>query len=366
MEYTMLAGLSKIKEGRSRAITAENPTGEKGKGGMKDSLLGKSRKGAPCLPVLKAGENTLLADIIGPAAIEHIWMTVTDKISDSNCFVLRDLVLRFFWEDETEPSVECPLGDFFCNGFAAGYQVNSMPIVVNPTRGFNSYFHMPFNRRARICLENQGEEDIPSFYYQIDYCEYDSPFRDIAYFHANWRRQKITEKGEDYIILDNVHERGHYIGTFMALSSLERYWWEEGEVKFYLDGDKEYPTICGTGTEDYFGGAWSFGRQEAGKTIEQIFQTPFLGYPFVSTTDESVHNDYHMNDCPTMHALYRFHIPDPIRFEQDIKVTLQQIGSCHRGLFERQDDISTVAYWYQTKPHTKFPELPSREERIPR
>lgn len=366
MEHNIMSDLATIKEGRSRAITAENKTGEKGMGGMQESALGKSRKGSPCIPFLKAGENILLADIKGPAVIEHIWMTVTDKISEKNCFVLRDLVLRFFWEDEDTPSIECPLGDFFCNGFAKGYQVKSLPIVVNPTRGFNCYFSMPFNKRARIYIENQGEEDIPNFFYQIDYSEYDDFIPDITYLHASWRRQKNTDKTKDYVILDQVHGRGHYVGTFLALSLLERYWWGEGEVKFFLDGDEKYPTICGTGTEDYFGGAWSFGKQENGQTMEQTYQTPFLGYPFLSRIDDSVHNDYHMDDCPTMRALYRFHILDSIRFEKEIKVTLQQIGSCHRGLFERQDDISTVAYWYQTEPHTPFPKLLAREERWPR
>ena len=366
MNHNILADLALQKEGRSRSINAENPNGGKGCGGIAGSNLGESRKGSPCIPVIKSGENKLLADIKGPAIIEHIWMTVTNKISDKNCFVLRDLILRMYWEDEDKPSIECPLGDFFCNGFAVSYCVNSLPIVVNPTRGFNSYFQMPFNKRARIYIENQGNDDIPSFFYQIDYCEYDNDFSDIAYLHATWRRQKITNKTKDYVILDNVRGKGHYVGTFIALSSMERYWWGEGEMKFYLDGDQKYPTICGTGTEDYFGGAWSFGESNNGIMNEKTYQTPFLGYPFLSRTDESVHNDYHMNDCPTMHALYRFHILDAIRFEQDIKVTLQQIGSCHRGLFERQDDVSSVAYWYQNEPHILYSELPVKEERWPR
>ena len=155
-------------------------------------------------------------------------------------------------------------------------------------------------------------------------------------------------------------------GTYLALTTLERYWWGEGEMKFYIDWDEEYPTICGTGTEDYFGGAWSFANQVDGRTVEQTYCTPFLGYPFYSHHDTTVHNNYHNDDCPPMRGFYRWHIPDPIHFEKDIRVTLQQIGVCHRGLFERQDDVATVAYWYQDKPYTDFPPLPEKEERWPR
>ena len=168
------------------------------------------------------------------------------------------------------------------------------------------------------------------------------------------------------MVLDNVHGRGQYVGTYLALTTLERYWWGEGEMKFYIDGDEEYPTICGTGTEDYFGGAWSFANQVDGRTVEQTYCTPFLGYPFYSHHDTTVHNNYHNDDCPPMRGFYRWHIPDPIHFEEDIRVTLQQIGVCHRGLFERQDDVATVAYWYQDKPYTDFPPLPGKEERWPR
>lgn len=362
----LLSGLTVVRQGRSRAVTAENPTGKKGMGGQAAGPLGASRKGAPCIPLIRAGETKRIAEIEGPAVIEHIWMTVTEQTSVQNCFVLRDLILRIYWDGEENPSVECPLGDFFCCGFGKAYCVNSLPIVVNPRGGFNCYFQMPFNRSAKIDIENQNEEDVPGFYYQIDYCEYRERIEDTAFFHAGWRREKITRKGEDFVILNGVKGRGQYVGTFLALSALERYWWGEGEVKFFLDDDDTYPTICGTGTEDYFGGAWSFGGKEQGETVEQTFQTPFLGYPYLSRKDDTVSDDYHMNDCPTMRALYRFHIPDPIRFERNLKVTLQQIGSCHRGLFERQDDIAATAYWYQSEPHAPFRRLPERMERWPR
>ena len=360
------ASAALLSHGRSRAINGENPMGEKGGGGMAASALGEGRKGSPCIPSIAPGEIKELARIDGTGVIRHIWMTVTDKLSEKNRFVFRDLVLRMYWDGEEMPSVECPLGDFFCCGFGRSYPVYSMPVAVLPRNGFNCYFSMPFRTGARITIENQNEETIPSFFFQVDYCLYDELPEAAAYFHAQWRRSKITELGQDHVILDGVRGSGQYVGTFLALSALERYWWGEGEIKFYLDGDDKYPTICGTGTEDYFGGAWSFAALGGGKMVEQTYSTPFLGYPFYSRHDEGVHNDYHNDDCPPMRGLYRFHLPDPICFESDLKVTLQQIGSCHSGIFERQDDVATVAYWYQTEPHASFPQLPDRRGRWPR
>ena len=164
------------------------PHGEKGKGGMAASELGPSRKGSPCLRDIAPGATVTLAEIEGPGVINHIWITVTNKTTEADCFVLRDLVLRMYWDDEETPSVESPLGDFFCCGFGRECIVNSMPIVVVPSRGMNSYFPMPFRKKARITLENQHANPIPAFFYQVDYCLYDELPDDIAYFHAQWRR----------------------------------------------------------------------------------------------------------------------------------------------------------------------------------
>ncbi|RSX54441.1 glycoside hydrolase family 172 protein [Bifidobacterium samirii] len=369
---TSLDSLARVRHYVSRAITAENPTGAKGAGGKASSALGPSRKGSPCLNDIPAGATVTLADIDGPGAITHIWFTVDEKTTDADCFVLRDLVLRMYWDDETTPSVEAPLGDFFCCGFARACIVNSAPVAVVPNRGFNCYWHMPFARHARITIENQHANPIPALFYQIDYRIEDEAVAqaaesgELTYFHAQWRRQPITDLGHDYVVLDGVHGRGHYVGTYLALSTLERYWWGEGEMKFYIDGDEEYPTICGTGTEDYFGGSWSFARQEHGRTVEQTYCTPYLGYPYYSRHDTLIHNDYHNDDVPPQRGFYRWHIPDPITFHHDLKVTLQQIGVGHRGLFERRDDVTTVAYWYQTAGHTPFPALPPASERWPR
>lgn len=360
-----LDSLPNLKKGKSRAINAENPYGEKGKGGMASSDLGPSRKGSPCIRKLDPGSTTVLGEIDGAGIIQHIWITVTDR-TEEDYYVLRDLVLRIYWDDEETPSVETPLGDFFCCGFGRGCIVNSMPIVVNPARGMNCYFPMPFNKKAKITLENQHVSAIPAFFYQIDYLLLDEPQENVAYFHARWNREKLTEKQKDYTILDNVKGKGHYVGTYIALTTLERYWWGEGELKVYLDGDKEYPTICGTGTEDYFGGAWSFASQENGRTVENTYCTPFLGYPYYSSNDDSVHNFYHNDDMMPQRGFYRWHIADPILFEEDIKITLQQIGVCHKGLFERQDDVASVAYWYQSEPHVTYKPLLKKEDRWPR
>lgn len=360
-----ISGLAALRSGRSRAINAENPTGEKGRGGMAAGALGPSRKGSPCIPVLKKGETVTLANIRGAGVIRHIWCTVTDQ-TPAGRFVLRDLVLRMYWNGEETPSVQAPIGDFFLNGFGRGYRVNSQPVVVNPKRGMNCFFPMPFKDGARITIENQHAGDVQGFFYQIDYTELDELPLDMGAFHAQWRRQRLTLLQEDYTILDGVKGRGHYVGTFIALQTLERAWWGEGELKFYLDGDTDYPSICGTGAEDYFGGAWSFGGKDAqGSTVEETFSTPYMGYPFYSR-DDDYRNDFFNTECPPMRAFYRFHIPDPILFDMDLRVTMQQIGANEQGLFERQDDVSSVAYWYQTEPHNVFEPLVPAISRHPR
>ena len=355
-----------LKKRKSRSINWENRNGEKGKGGMASSVLGASRKGSPCISGISSGETVTLAEIEGPGVIQHIWITVTDRTSERNRYILRDLVLRMYWDDEENPSVESPLGDFFCCGFGVSYPVNSMPIVVNPTRGFNSYFPMPFYKKAKITIENQCDEEVPAFFYQVDYCLTDDLPENMGYFHAQWRRQRLTDKGQDYVILDQVKGRGQYVGTYMALTTLERYWYGEGELKFYLDGDQEYPTICGTGTEDYFGGAWSFATQQNGRTVENTYCTPFLGYPYYSHHDSFIHNDYHNDDQMPQRSFYRWHIMDPVFFENEIKVTIQQIGVYHGGFFESQDDVATVAYCYQSELLSAFNKLMDRRERWPR
>lgn len=350
----------------SRAVNAENRSGEKGKGGMAASKLGPSRKGSPCLKHIQSGQTVTLMDVQASGLITHMWMTVDQKTSDAQRYVLRDLVLRMYWDDEESPSVEVPLGDFFCLGFGESYLVNSYYVVVAPNRGMNCYFSMPFRKHALVTLENQHPEEIKDFFYQIDFLENVQHDDDTLYFHAQWRREPVTTLKKDYVILDGVKGAGTYIGTFIGLSALQRYWWGEGEVKFYIDGDTDYPTICGTGMEDYVGGSWSFAKQEEGRTVEQTYADLYFGYPFYSNHDTSIHNNYHMDDLPPMRSFYRWHARDPIFFQKDLKVTVQQIGVSSGGLFERQDDVCSVAYWYQNHPHVPFPILLEIGDRWPR
>jgi len=351
---------------RSRSINAENPTGAIGAAAQAASNLGPGRKGSAYYP-LPAGETLTLADIEGPGVIRHIWITVAET-TDAGPFVLRDLVLRAYWDGSEHPSVEVPLGDFFCNGFATRALVTSVPIVVAPTRGMNSYFPMPFRQSARLTLESQHGGDLPHVFYQVDYTTGDDITADAAYFHAQWRRSNgTTALGEDHVILDGVEGSGTYIGTYVAVASLQRYWWGEGEVKFFIDDDDEFPTLCTTGLEDYAGGAWAFQDELRADPEPEVltFSAPYFGYPFYSAQDRTKASPF-ATAMPQMHGMYRWHLPDPIFFTERLRVTVQQIGAWDHGLFERSDDISTTAYWYQTTPHQPFPGLPSAQDRRPR
>ncbi len=339
-----LGSLPLLTDAETRSISAENPTGERANGAKEvpgefnaASMLGKGWKVRPCI-TLEPNSTTCLADIQGPGVIQHIWITVDPK-------AYRDTILRFYWDGEETPSIEVPLGDFFCNGHALRYNVNSLPIAVNPVGGFNSYWPMPLRTNARITIENQHEDPIRGFFYQITYALTEVP-ESAAYFHAQWRRSLTSREVPEHVLLEGVKGQGHYVGTFLAWAQLSNGWWGEGEIKFFIDGDDEYPTICGTGTEDYFCGAWGFGGE--------TYSTPYLGYPLYRKEPGEV----------PMHGLYRWHVMDPIRFKQDLKVTIQALGWWPNGKFEPlTDDIASVAYWYQAEPHAAFPALPPVHER---
>ena len=353
--------------GRTRCVNAENPTGGKGMAATAASKLGPSRKGSPCIQTVRAGDAVTLMDVDGPGVIRHIWMTVTDRTSPTGPNVLRNLILECYWDGEESPSVQCPIGDFFCCGHAQACRINSIPVMVVPNRGFNCYFTMPFEH-ARIVLRNDHNEDVPAFFYQIDYTEYDELPADAMRFHAQWRRERVTELARDYVVLDGVRGRGAYIGTYLALTALESRWWGEGEFKMYIDGDSQYPTWCSTGAEDYFGGAWSFADfDDNGHMSERTFTGPYLGFPFYSqqlaANRESAYWDI---NTPVTRGLYRWHIPDPIYFDSDLRVEWQQIGTEEAGNFERQDDVASVAYWYQLEPHTPFEPIGDGHFRQPR
>ena len=342
-----LGNLPLLADVETRSISAENPDGAKGGGAKTDPAgegaareLGRGWKVRPCI-TLPAEATTSLAEIDGPGVIQHIWMTVKPV-------AYRDCVLRMFWDGEDSASVEVPLGDFFCNGHGLRCNINSLPVAVNPSGGFNCYWPMPFSEGARITIENQHPEEIGGFFYQITYALGEIS-ESSAYIHAQWRRSVTTRELPEHTILDGVKGKGQYVGTYLAWTQFSDGWWGEGEVKFYIDGDQEYPTICGTGTEDYFGGAWGFG--------DETYSTSFLGYPL-----------YHREEGKVpKHGLYRWHIMDPIRFNEDLRVTIQTLGWWPDGVYEPlTDDLCSVAYWYQHEPHAAFPQLPARRQRHPR
>jgi hypothetical protein len=297
--------------------------------------LGTKWKVRPCI-MIPSGKTETILDVQGPGIIQHIWITVDNTFH-------RDLIIRMYWDGQDHPSVESPLGDFFCTTWRTNVNINALPINVNPRNGMNCYFPMPFAKSARITIENRSPEDRRGFFYAITYAETEVD-EDDAYFHAMFRRTNPLPYMEDYLIVDSIKGRGQYVGTYMAWQQNSTGWWGEGEIKFFVDGDKEFPSLCGTGTEDYFGGAWGFGEN---------FSAPFLGYPEGSCDGRP----------GSRHGLYRFHIMDPIRFEKDLKVTMQAIGWRSEGRYlPLQDDIASVAFWYQTIPHNPFPKLGSRDE----
>lgn len=348
--HTNLGNLWRLSRSKSRSISAENPTGEKGRGGMATKgdegeyarELGQGWKVSPSVFV-HPGQEFTLADVEGPGIIQSIWLTVNGD--------WRLDVLRFYWDDEPTPSVEVPLGDFFALGWGRFAQINSLPVAVNPGAGFNCYWPMPFRRRARITLENLADEKH-LLYYQVNYALGELP-DEVATFHAQFRRSNPLPYKQVHTILDDVRGWGHYVGTYIAWGANNGGWWGEGELKFYLDGDGDFPTICGTGTEDYFGGSWCFVPR--GEKAYRAFSTPFLGMPQIILPDG-------LYDSQQRFGLYRWHIMDPIRFEQDLRVTVQALGvrSGNRYL-PLQDDIASTAFWYQAEPHAPFPGLPDRD-----
>jgi D-arabinan exo alpha-(1,3)/(1,5)-arabinofuranosidase (non-reducing end) len=362
-----LGNLSRLSNALSRSISPENFTGEKGKGGMavdgpaarQARDLGPGWKISPYV-VIEPGGTFTLADIAGEGAIQQIWMTISRGR-------LRHTILRIYWDDQAQPSVECPVGDFFASGWEEFAQVSSLAVCVNPGRGFNCYWEMPFRKRARVTLENRNEE-AQTVYYQINYTLTDVP-EDCAYFHAQFRRTNPVPFKQVHTLLDGVAGHGHYVGTYMAWGSNNNGWWGEGEIKFFIDGDGEFPTICGTGTEDYFCGAYNFdprvpwqlanpGRSDGPSSRYLEFTTPYAGLPQVIRPDGVYRSQQRF-------GMYRWHIPDPVRFRSDLRVTMQALG-WRSGVKEPkylplQDDVASVAFWYQSLPTARFPDLPGAD-----
>ena len=360
-----MGNLARLSRAVTRSISPENFDGAKGKGGMATEGTGApcarglgadgSGRGWKVSPSIRmeAGELRTIAEIEGSGAIQQIWLTPANVR-------WRDLILRIYWDGQENPSVEAPLGDFFCSGWNQYAQVSSLAVCVNPGRAFNCYWEMPFRRHCRITLENRDPDDHAIVYYQINYTLTEVP-DDVAYFHAQFRRTNPLPFGTDYTILEGVKGRGQYVGTYMAWGVNNAGWWGEGEIKFFMDGDRDYPTICGTGTEDYFCGAYNFDGGVIDPTMTSAyreFTTAYAGLPQVLRPDGTYRSQQRF-------GMYRWHIMDPIRFNEDLSVTIQALGwrteKKDRRYLPLQDDIASVAFWYQTLPHAPFPALPDRD-----
>ncbi|MCU0913704.1 MAG: DUF2961 domain-containing protein [Planctomycetes bacterium] len=310
----------------SRSICFENPTGAPGQGGKAASKLGIGRKGAPSI-TLKAGQEVQLCDIEGPGTIRHIWMT-----GPRTPVSLRSVVIRAWWDGQAHPSIECPLGDFM--GFAHGKVMPYFSAVhsVGQNAGMNIWLPMPFATRARVTLTNEGQQNTALFY-QIDYTVQDKLPSDVGRLHVLFRRENPTTEKRDFELLPQRTGKGRFIGALIGVRNLHTgQWWGEGEIKVYLDGDQEFPTIVGTGSEDYVG--LSYGMQ----------QTPYL------------FNGCNLNQDNFV-SMYRWHLPDPIYWKKDVRITIQQIA-WQKGLAETQDDWSTATFWYEPVPSAALPVLP--------
>ena len=346
---TGLNNLFRLSDAKTRSISPENFTGEKGKGGMATLEEGSARSAARDLGrgwkvnpyvVIGPGETFTLAEMEGPGAIQQMWMTPTGN--------WRFSILRIYWDDEKSPSVEVPLGDFFAVGWGKYKHIVSLPVCVNPGSAFNSYWIMPFRKHCRITLENLDEKNMTIFY-QINYALTEIP-DDAAYFHAQFRRTNPVKYKEVYTIVDQIRGKGQYVGTVINWGSNSNGWWGEGEIKFYIDGDTDFPTICGTGTEDYFCGSYAFIVDDQ----YAEYSTPYTGF-YVIKPDGFMQSQ-------TRFGMYRWHITDPVRFEKDLRITIQALGWRSGGRYlPLQDDISSVAFWYQVEPHNPFPPLPDKD-----
>lgn len=351
-----LGNLYTLSNAQSRSISPENFTGEKG-GGAKAVPsnpaernvnnaswaardLGEGWKVNPYV-IIKPGETFTLAEMEGPGAIQHIWMTPVGN--------WRWSIIRIYWDDEKTPSVECPIADFFCMGWNQYAPFSSLPICVNPRSAFNSYWQMPFRKKCRITMENVNPKDDVTIYYQINYTLTDVP-EDAGYFHAQFRRDPYCESS-DYTILDGVKGKGQFVGVYLAWGVHNVGWWGEGEAKFYIDGDTKYPTICTTGLEDYFCGSYDF--EINGQYIP--FTSPYSGLCQVIRPDGTYQSQQRF-------GMYRWHIMDPVRFNKTFKMTIQDLGWHFDGRYLAQhSDIASTAFWYQAEPHAPYPAFPNWE-----
>jgi Protein of unknown function (DUF2961) len=304
------------------------------------------------------GETLTIFDESGPGIITHIWFT----FSSDEMYHLKKLVLRMYWDGEPTPSVEAPIGDFFGLGLGEYFTFESMPLSAAPNHAVNSFFPMPFQKHARITVENAGKQKLDALYYNLDYQSYAKPLPpDTLYFHAQYRQaspnkglqgdwkdnndplqnDKKNLTGEGNYVWMEATGRGHFVGVTMSVLQNQDYWWGEGDDMFFVDGEK-LPSINGTGTEDYFLGAYDFGGKP--------FSYALYGAPVVGE-----------EKAGSRSSVYRFHLDSPIPFTKSLKATIE-----HGHANGRSDNYFSVAYWYQTEPHAQFPPLPPVEDRLPR
>jgi len=336
-----MSDLAQIKPGRARAVTSADPD---------------PNSNRDMIRIVAPGETKVLADIKGPAVIRHIWLTFNEARSNwleaAGSASPDEIVLRMHWDDGKQPAVETPIGDFFAAGFGLRREIRSVPVQVEGGDGYNCYWPMPFRKRGLITITNEGQKNIRSFYYHIDYTEEENLSEKTAYFCAQYRNEFPEKTGQDYRVLDAEGE-GHYVGTVMSVRSRSPFWFGEGDAKFYVDGEKK-PAIQGTGTEDYFLMAWGLN--------ESLF--PYFGCTYMSTNFE---------DLGTQYCLYRWHIADPVRFTKSLRFDIEHKGWISEdetesgkveGHVEREDDMATVAFWYQAGQPKRFTTLPPLAQRL--
>ena len=325
-----LSELPLLKEGASQRASSSDANWQNGNGDARP---------------IQPGKTLTVAELGGPGMITHFWNT----ISAEDRGYPRLLVLRMYWDGEDQPSVECPIGDFFAVGHGLDVPFSSLPVsVTSEGRARNCYWPMPFRNSARITVTNEGKKMVHAFYFYVDWRKLPKLDNDTAYMHAMYRQEFPAQMGRNYLLAD-IEGRGHYVGTVLSVRQLTASWWGEGDDFFFIDGELE-PSLRGTGSEDYFCDAWGL-RQMA---------TPYYGCP--------VMQGYEPYDLTTV---YRWHITDPVIFEKSLRVEIEhkgvafdENGAVRSGFEERADDFSSVAFWYQTEPHKPYEPMPAGYDRL--
>jgi hypothetical protein len=291
------------------------------------------------------GQTLELGRIEGHGRITHIWFTIAAESTDH----LRELVFRIYWDGADKPAVACPLGDFFGLGFGKYVEYKSAPIAIGGIKALNCYWPMPFAKGARLTLTNEGAQTINSCYFNIDYRLDEQPTQDIRYFHTQYRQAHPAPQGKDYLILETKGS-GHFVGCFMSVLANSNGWWGEGNDKFYVDGATK-PTIEGTGSEDYFCGAWDF---------QHAFWNPYNGVPYYDNLEKGGERRGILNTC------YRWHILDPVPFQNSLRFAIEHGRSGpDNDRKPLRNHYLTVAYYYLDQPEGDGPELPPYKERVP-